>query len=581
MGWKTRISEAQKLHRPKHLDWKVDKLAYPPNGVGDKSRFDIYVDSVLHGKEDEKWEHNSQIGRGRSLEGNDIDTRAIPYIIDAKSTDVQDFIKLHERNGQNGIPTVIKNIPSIDEWRCKPQQESGDHELFPSSTWSASSLKNNPSLRNVRFKCGEDDYGKSVRIKLRDFIKYMKHCKDDSPLYIFDSTFEDDEESGSALLKDYDVPSFFPEDLFGIIGERRRPPHRWFLVGPKRSGSTVHIDPLGTSAWNTLINGVKRWVLFPPDTLKKIVQGKHLIPKNEDDEAIHYFMTILPRIKEDAAKRGIHLRCYEFNQFPGETVFIPTGWWHSVLNLTDTVGITQNYCSSQNFDEVWTRVRKSRKKMAWKFLCRLDSDCSGRYCSLAARARALNARDSFVMKCDDGRFCKNMPKSIESDVSGKRGETSTTGEFLSSPEKFEQNLAGSASFRSLDVHFSCSVDNMRLSDSNGGSERVKEKSPCHRITDDSSQCSIPRGRSHSSTGYNERKKRKDRSTQANTYAKEVKGGDNSVRRSHGDVRPRSNDTSIEGKKERRKGKKKNHNKNYRHYTTSCSGNSHAEKKRKQ
>lgn len=46
---------------------------------------------------------------------------------------------------------------------------------------------------------------------------------------------------------------------------------RWFLVGPERSGSRLHIDPLGTSAWNTLTVGRKRWVIFPPDTNADVV----------------------------------------------------------------------------------------------------------------------------------------------------------------------------------------------------------------------------------------------------------------------------------------------------------------------
>ncbi len=131
---------------------------------------------------------------------------------------------------------------------------------------------------------------------------------------------------------DYKVPRYFRNDLFGLISENRRPPYRWFLVGPERSGTTVHIDPLATAAWNTLIVGKKRWVLFPPHVHKNIAKGKHFVCKGEDDEAIHYFMTILPRIKAKAIEignRGMFkdFACYEFTQEAGETVFIPNGWW--------------------------------------------------------------------------------------------------------------------------------------------------------------------------------------------------------------------------------------------------------------
>jgi hypothetical protein len=43
-------------------------------------------------------------------------------------------------------------------------------------------------------------------------------------------------------------------------------------VGPKRSGSSIHIDPLATSAWNSVISGRKRWVCFPPGTPKSAVK---------------------------------------------------------------------------------------------------------------------------------------------------------------------------------------------------------------------------------------------------------------------------------------------------------------------
>ena len=100
----------------------------------------------------------------------------------------------------------------------------------------------------------------------------------------------------------------------------------------ERSGTCVHIDPLGTSAWNTLIVGKKRWVLFPPHIEKHIVKGRDCIRKGEDDEAIHYFTTILPRIKLRAIAHGNsgdykNFECYEFTQHETETVFIPNGMY--------------------------------------------------------------------------------------------------------------------------------------------------------------------------------------------------------------------------------------------------------------
>ena len=43
---------------------------------------------------------------------------------------------------------------------------------------------------------------------------------------------------------------------------------------------------------------------------------------------------------------------------------VPGGWWHAVLNLDDSVGVTQNYCSRENFRTVWDKTRSGRKSMA-------------------------------------------------------------------------------------------------------------------------------------------------------------------------------------------------------------------------
>lgn len=285
---------------------------------------------------------------------------------------VDRFIEEYERAR---LPLVIEGIPETDAW------DAVKH-------WKIKPLRR--AYKHVELKCGEDDHGKSIRIKFKYFAAYMKQQTDDSPLYIFDSTFDDHKDT-KPLLGDYKVPKYFPEDLFCLVGEDRRPPYRWFLVGPKRSGTTLHVDPLGTSAWNTLIVGRKRWVLFPPHIPKHLVNGKSHVRGDEDDEAVNYFMDLLPRVKRASSPEV--LQCIEFMQYPGETVFIPGGWWHAVFNVDDTVAVTQNYCSSQNFPTVWRKTRSGRKRMAVKWLKKLEVYNP----ELAAMATKLNQADKFVM----------------------------------------------------------------------------------------------------------------------------------------------------------------------------------------
>ena len=174
------------------------------------------------------------------------------------------------------------------------------------STWNArhytpASLASSP-YRSTPMKCGEDDDGYSIKMKLKHFLHYMATQRDDSPLYVFDGGF-DEEAPSRSILGDFTPPPYFQDDLFHLVGEDKRPPYRWIAIGPERSGSSLHIDPLATSAWNTLLYGVKRWVMFPPTAPKALVKGDHLKLKGEDNEAVTYFVRILPRIKEEERRR--------------------------------------------------------------------------------------------------------------------------------------------------------------------------------------------------------------------------------------------------------------------------------------
>mmetsp|Transcript_3851 Transcript_3851/g.11482 ORF Transcript_3851/g.11482 Transcript_3851/m.11482 type:complete len:470 (-) Transcript_3851:329-1738(-) len=331
---------------------------------------------------------------------------------------IDDFIRVYEIPN---LPVLIDGI--VQEW---PAWQN----------WDLKKLYKR--YRHTKFRVGDDDDGYAVRVKLKYFLRYMLGQKDDSPLYIFDSRFPK-HNGEKKLLDDYEIPKYFKEDLFRLVGEKRRPPYRWFLIGPKRSGSNVHIDPLGTSAWNALISGRKRWILFPPHVPKKVVKGKRFKLPEEDDEPIDYFTNILPRLK---AEMGESLEYIEFVQYPGETIFVPGGWWHAVLNLDDTVAVTQNFVSSQNFQNCWIQTRKGRRGMARLWHRKLKEE----YPELAQIADRLNRDHGYRLEEERRKHHEEYRKNVIELKERRRAEKArraASGDFEDRSSSMSDDLVDS------------------------------------------------------------------------------------------------------------------------------------------
>ncbi|KAM7253241.1 hypothetical protein ACFE04_025859 [Oxalis oulophora] len=187
---------------------------------------------------------------------------------------------------------------------------------------------------------------KKVLMKFKDYVSYMNMQHDEDPLYIFDDKFG---EAAPDLLTDYSVPHLFQEDLFDVLDKENRPPYRWLIIGPERSGASWHVDPGLTSAWNTLLCGRKRWALYPPGRVPIGVT----VNVNDEDGDVHidtpsslqWWLDFYPLLADED-------KPIECTQQPGETIFVPSGWWHCVLNLENTVAVTQNFVNSKNFEFV-------------------------------------------------------------------------------------------------------------------------------------------------------------------------------------------------------------------------------------
>lgn len=223
----------------------------------------------------------------------------------------------------------------------KPVLISGLADTWPArQSWTTDHLMQN--YGDTAFKISQRS-AKKISMKFKDYVSYINVQHDEDPLYIFDDKFG---EVAPGLLKDYNVPHLFQEDFFDVLDREKRPAFRWLIIGPERSGASWHVDPGLTSAWNTLLCGRKRWALYPPGRVPLGVT----VHVNEDDgdvnidtpTSLQWWLDFYPLIPDED-------KPIECTQLPGETIYVPSGWWHCVLNLETSVAVTQNFVNSTNF----------------------------------------------------------------------------------------------------------------------------------------------------------------------------------------------------------------------------------------
>lgn len=212
------------------------------------------------------------------------------------------------------------------------------------------------SIEDLALRCGENikwsvshaiDEVPQFDVSLTQYSTYMHKQTDETPLYIFDSGFG---EKVPEMLQEYSLDTFgglFKEDWLSVLGKEGRPKFRWFVAGPARTGAPWHKDPSYTSAWNALVRGRKRWALYPPG---KTPPGVGVAYENDEDEcpedvatpsSLRWFLDVYPSL-------SLEERPLEIIQEAGDTIFVPAGWWHLVLNLEDTVSVTQNFVNQAN-----------------------------------------------------------------------------------------------------------------------------------------------------------------------------------------------------------------------------------------
>lgn len=258
----------------------------------------------------------------------------------------QDF---QERYESKRKPVVL--VGCDHEWQARDQwsAEKIASVVANSSTWRARLQEDDEWNDNTPWK---------VIIDARD-----KH----ESFYIFDNL---DSPHGQQIANHYETPYMFKQDIYQNLTHFPPPDYgsmRWWAFGSRYSGTFPHSDPFQTDAWNTVVRGKKWWILFPSpkEDISLTVDDDNLedLQCNQecssmDHGILDYYTTILSNSRERyemGRLQHIFIRS-------GETLYVPAGMAHSVLNLDETVAITANYASFHNWKSVWETMKEFSDK---------------------------------------------------------------------------------------------------------------------------------------------------------------------------------------------------------------------------
>lgn len=128
--------------------------------------------------------------------------------------------------------------------------------------------------------------------------------------------------------------------------------YRFVYMGAKGSWTPLHADVFRTYSWSANVCGKKKWLFLPP------LQFNLLFDRNMKNTVYNIFDDI-SETDFPGFKKAIWLECI---QEQNEIIFVPSGWYHQVHNLEDTISINHNWFNSYNLSWVWDLLLRDYKE---------------------------------------------------------------------------------------------------------------------------------------------------------------------------------------------------------------------------
>ncbi|XP_053605927.1 2-oxoglutarate and iron-dependent oxygenase JMJD4 homolog [Plodia interpunctella] len=228
------------------------------------------------------------------------------------------------------IPCIIKNVSST--WECNRKwTEDGKiiYDYFSETYGDLEAPIADCDKINFNSHCKTD-------MKVSAYMTYLKSTNKDKLLYLKDWHLQRLRPSDAF----YEIPLLFASDWLNEYAVDHRSDDFMFVyIGPRESWTPLHADVYNSYSWSVNVVGKKKWILLPPGEEEKLKDALGNLP---------LFTDVTRNVKY-----------FEIIQEQGDAIFVPSGWFHQVLNLLDTISINHNWINACNIDHVWEALQCS------------------------------------------------------------------------------------------------------------------------------------------------------------------------------------------------------------------------------
>lgn len=204
------------------------------------------------------------------------------------------------------------------------------------------------NFREATLRNGEEDRAELLR--LREALALLRRGGPEAEgLYLYDLSLP---LQLPGLLEHVFLPRYFAHCYLQQTMRLHCFSRSWptLFIGAAGSQAKLHVDQWHGHFWMHMISGRKRWTIFHPEDAYLL---RPLVP-----EGRHH--PVFPSLEELEASRdeGIaRARRLDVVLEEGETLFVPGGAPHLVVNLTDTVAVAGNFLDDSNFAAAMSDLR--------------------------------------------------------------------------------------------------------------------------------------------------------------------------------------------------------------------------------